>query len=93
MNDIHIGELIRKEMRRQGKTNAWLAEQIGVTPRTANKIYSKKDIDTAQLLHISKALQHDFFGYYSILIPKFKSLSLRQKSPHTIRCEDFFRFV
>ena len=43
MNDIHIGELIRKEMRRQGKTNAWLAEQIGVTPRTANKIYSKKD--------------------------------------------------
>ena len=68
MNDIHIGELIRKEMRRQGKTNAWLAEQIGVTPRTANKIFSKKDIDTAQLLHISKALQHDFFGYYSILI-------------------------
>lgn len=68
MNDIHIGELIRKEMRRQGKTNAWLAEQIGVTPRTANKIFSKKDIDTAQLLHISKALQHDFFGYYSKLI-------------------------
>lgn len=52
MKEIHIGNLIRDELRRQTRTNAWLAEQIGVTPRTVNKIFSKMVIDTAQLLHI-----------------------------------------
>ena len=28
---IHIGNLIRDELRRQGHTNEWLAESIGVT--------------------------------------------------------------
>ena len=65
MKEIHIGNLIRSELRRQAKTNSWLAEQIGVTPRTVNKIFSKTVIDTAQLLHISKALNYDFFKYYS----------------------------
>lgn len=65
MKEIHIGNLIREELRRQAKTNAWLAAQISVTPRTVNKIFSKKVIDTSQLLHISKALKHDFFRYYS----------------------------
>ena len=65
MKEIHIGNLIRNELRRQKKTNAWLAEQISVTPRTVNKIFSKVTIDTSQLLHISKALYHDFFKYYS----------------------------
>lgn len=65
MKEIHIGNLIREELRRQAKTNAWLAAQISVTPRTVNKIFSKMVIDTAQLLNISKALNHDFFKYYS----------------------------
>lgn len=63
--DIHIGELIRNELRRQKKTNAWLAEQIGVMPRTVNKIFLKEVIDTSQLRNISKALKHDFFKYFS----------------------------
>ena len=65
MKEIHIGNLIRDELRRQTRTNTWLAEQIGVTPRTVNKIFSKMVIDTAQLSNISKALNHDFFKYYS----------------------------
>ena len=65
MKDIHIGELIRNELRRQKKTNAWLAEQIGVMPRTVNKIFLKEVIDTSQLHNISKALKHDFFKYFS----------------------------
>ena len=39
---IHIGAAIRNELRRQGKTNAWLAEQIGITPRTLQKIFNKQ---------------------------------------------------
>ncbi len=62
---IKIGELIRDELHRQKHTNGWLAERIGVNPRTINKIFCKTVIDTQQLLLISQALQVDFFKTYS----------------------------
>ena len=49
---LSIGQIIRDELRRQGHTNAWFAEQLGVNPRTINKIYAKHTIDTQQLLQI-----------------------------------------
>ena len=65
MEQIHIGSIIRCELRKQNKSNRWLAEQIGVIPRTINKIFLKQDMDTTQLFRISKAMQVDFFSYYS----------------------------
>lgn len=62
---VPIGQLIRDELRRQGKTNQWLATQIHVNPRTVNKIFLKEVIDTQQLLLISKALDVDFFKAFS----------------------------
>ena len=63
--NIPIGQLICAELRRQGKTNRWLAERINVNIRTVNKIYQKSVIDTQQLTLISIALGVDFFRYYS----------------------------
>lgn len=63
--NIAIGTIIRDELRRQGKTNQWLAEQISVNLRTVNKIFQKVSIDTQQLMFISLALKVDFFQYYS----------------------------
>ena len=68
MDQIHIGSIIRCELRKQNRSNRWLAEQIGVIPRTINKIFLKQDIDTAQLFRISKAMQIDFFAYYSSIL-------------------------
>ena len=62
---IPIGQLIRDELRRQGKNNRWLAERINVNIRTVNKIFEKTVIDTQQLLLVSEALGVDFFRYYS----------------------------
>lgn len=62
---IHIGNLIRDELRRQGHTNEWLADQIGVTPRTLQRIYNKPSIDTQLLLRISQTLRIDLFHPYS----------------------------
>ena len=62
---IHIGSIIRDELRRQGKTNAWFAKEINVNTLTVNKIFLKGVIDTHQLLLISQALGVDFFKYYS----------------------------
>jgi len=65
---FHIGSIIRNELRRQGKTNAWFAKEINVNTRTVNKIFLKGVIDTHQLLLISQALGVDFFKYYSELL-------------------------
>lgn len=65
MQQIHIGNLIRDELRRQGHTNQWLADQIGITPRTLQKLFNKSSIDTMQLFTISRALSVDLFFYYS----------------------------
>ena len=65
MEEPHIGQLIRQELRRQAKTNRWFAEQINVNPRTVNKIFQKSVIDTHQLLLISRCLKVDFFRFYS----------------------------
>lgn len=62
---IHIGNLIRDELRRQGHTNAWLAEQIGITPRHLQKIFNKPSLDTHLLFTISRALGTDLFKIYS----------------------------
>lgn len=62
---IHIGSIIRDELRRQGKTNGWLAQQINVNQRTINKIFHKSIIDTGQLFQISQAMGVDFFKFYS----------------------------
>ena len=65
---IHIGNLIRDELRRQGHTNAWLAEQIGVTPRTLQKLFNKPSIDTQYLLLISQVLRTNFFRFYASVL-------------------------
>lgn len=62
---IHIGSIIRDELRRQGKTNSWLAKQINVNQRTINKIFLKPIIDTGQLFQISQVMGVDFFKFYS----------------------------
>lgn len=65
MQQIHIGNLIRDELRRSGHTNQWLADRIGITPRTLQKLFNKPSIDTQQLLAISRALGVDLFCIYS----------------------------
>ena len=71
--NIPIGQMICEEMRRQGRTNRWLAERINVNPRTVNKIFQKDTIDSQQLMLISEALGVDFFKLFS------ENLKIEQK--------------
>ncbi|MBR4176702.1 MAG: helix-turn-helix transcriptional regulator [Bacteroidales bacterium] len=65
---IHIGNIIRDELRLQGRTNRWLAEQLDIDRRTLQRLYTKPSIDTQQLLRISKILGKNFFSHYSDLL-------------------------
>jgi len=62
---IHIGNLIRDELRRQGRTNQWLADQLGIDRRTLQRLYIKPSIDTQQLFRISKILGVNLFKHYT----------------------------
>ena len=73
--NLPIGQLICEELRRQGKTNRWLAERINVNIRTVNKIFQKSVIDTQQLMLISESLGVDFFQLYSELLRHKLTLS------------------
>jgi len=63
--EIHIGELIKLEMERQGRKPSWLAKELNYTRYNVYKIFARRYIDTETLLHISQLLGVDFFAVYT----------------------------
>jgi len=59
--DIHIGKLISKELKKDGRTKKWLSEKIGCCRTNIYKILSKPSIDVFLLQKISIALKKNFF--------------------------------
>ncbi len=62
---IHIGQLIKEEMLRQERTPAWLARRINCQRPNLYYIFSQPTINTQLLIAISKALNKNFFKYYT----------------------------
>lgn len=62
---IHIGQCIREQVERQGRTSVWLARELGCHRTNLYKIYDKRTIDTGILLRISRILNYDFFRLYT----------------------------
>lgn len=69
---IHIGQCIREQLEKQGKSTVWLARELGCHRTNLYKIYERPSIDASVLLRISRIMQFDFFRYYS---DELKSLS------------------
>lgn len=67
MEPIHIGQIIKEELRRQQRTPAWLARQINCDRTNIYHIFARKGIDTDRLMQISVALNVDFFAYFKPL--------------------------
>ncbi len=58
---FHIGQAIKAELTRQGRSITWLAQQIGYTRENLYKIMRRKWIYTDVLFKICDALDYDFF--------------------------------
>ena len=58
---MHIGQHIKQVMREKNITATQLAKDICCTRPHIHKIFRKDNLDISLLLHISKALRHDFF--------------------------------
>lgn len=67
---VAIGEIIKQELKNQGKTSVWLAEELGCHLTNVYKIYNRNTIDSGMLFHISKLLKVDFFKYFSEALKK-----------------------
>ena len=59
--DIHIGKLIKEELRSQGRSVKWFESQINRSHSAVYDIFRSHDINTELLKTISKVLNHDFF--------------------------------
>ncbi len=62
---IHIGLIIQKELRSQGRSVAWFARQLGTSRMACYRIFHNYSIDTQTLFRISSLLNKDFFSIYS----------------------------
>lgn len=59
--EIHIGELVKKELQKQDLTISWLARQVHHDASNLNKILQKPSMHVDLLIRISQSLHHDFF--------------------------------
>jgi hypothetical protein len=62
---LHIGNEIRNELLRQGRSVAWLARELGYDRSNFYRVLNAPSIDTALLLRISQLLRNDFFQIYT----------------------------
>ena len=58
---MHVGQIIEQQVREQGHTVTWFANQLCCTRANVYKIFSKDNIDVHLLLRISRILRYDFF--------------------------------
>lgn len=73
---VNIGQAIREEMDRTGRTVIWLSKQLGTNRMACYRIFNSYSIDTQMLLRISVLLGRDFFALYSA--------ALREESESTL---------
>ena len=62
---VNIGQAIREEMDRTGRTVTWLSKQLGTNRMACYRIFNNFSIDTQMLFRISVLLGRDFFALYS----------------------------
>lgn len=60
-----IGQLIKEELKRQGRSVIWLAREINCDRRNIYNVFSRTTVDSELLFRISVALNTDFFILFS----------------------------
>lgn len=70
INNLHIGHLIQTQLKADHRSVGWLAREIGCTRNNVYKIFNKASLDSDLLLRISKAMQFNFFRYYTEEVAK-----------------------
>ena len=60
--DLHVGNMIQRELEQQGRSAAWLARSIFCEKSNIYKLFRRKSIGVDQLMRISEVMGHDFLA-------------------------------
>ena len=63
--NIHIGHLIREQLKADQRSTSWLAREIDCSRNHLYKVFRKPSLDGELLLSISVAMNFNFFQYYT----------------------------
>lgn len=58
---IHLGNMIKRELKAQGRSVSWLARTINMERSSIYKIFDRNSLDVGLLIRISVVMDHDFF--------------------------------
>ena len=58
---IHLGNMIKRELKAQGRSVSWLARTIHMERSSIYKIFDRNSLDVGLLIRISIVMDHDFF--------------------------------
>lgn len=61
LKTIHLGTMIKRELKAQGRSVVWLAQTINMERTSIYKIFERNSLDVGLLVRISLAMNHDFF--------------------------------
>ena len=64
-NEIKFGALVKQKLEEHGRSASWLAKKIHCSRTNIYKIFEKDTVHAALMKQIGKALDTDFFAYYS----------------------------
>ena len=70
LEDIHIGDIIKRKLVNTERSEAWLARKIDCDRGNLHRQLCKKQIAISLLQKISVAMKFDFFSCYSEHIRK-----------------------
>ena len=59
---IHVGSMVKQELRRQKTSVSWLSRQLNMERSGVYKMLHRRSIDISTLIQISIVLDHDFFA-------------------------------
>lgn len=65
MNKLHIGKIIKKELKRQGRSIVWFSNAINKSESDCYYIFKKDTIEIGLLKIICQVLNYDFFKVLS----------------------------
>lgn len=61
LKTIHLGNMVKRELKAQGRTVVWLARTINMERSSIYKMFERNTLDVSLLIRISLVMDHDFF--------------------------------
>ncbi|GAL83469.1 putative DNA-binding protein [Sporocytophaga myxococcoides] len=62
---VKIGVIIKEKLEERGQSGKWLAQKVVMTKQNMYNIFNRNSVNSDLLYNICKAMNYDFFKFYS----------------------------